>query len=151
MTSAEKLIEKVKRCAKEVYDELGSEWKEEIYQKAMEVALREARISYETQRILPISYKGFVIGESIPDLVIWVEEKKGRKTAIVVDLKWDNAIKEDHLRQVRKYLQELKKQAKHGEEVYRKGFVINFPKTASSKMVTEPFEEVGEVQIMAVE
>lgn len=150
MTSAEKLIEKVKRCAKEVYSELGSEWKEDIYQKAMEVALREAHISYETQRILPISYKGFVIGESIPDLVIWLEEKKGKKTAIVIDLKWDNAIREDHLRQIRKYLQELKKQVKAGEEVYKKGFIINFPKTASSRMVTEPFEEVGDVQVMGV-
>ena len=151
MTGVQRLVEKVKQCARDVYDELGSEWKEEIYQEAMEVALREAHISYETQRILPITYRGFVIGESIPDLVLWLEEKKGKKIAVVVDLKWDSAIREDHLRQIRKYLQELKKQAKPGEEVYRKGFVINFPKTASSKMVTEPFEEVGEVQVMAVE
>lgn len=150
MAGAEKLIQKVKRCAKEVYSELGSEWKEEIYQKAMEVALREAHISYETQRILPISYRGFVIGESIPDLVLWLEEKKKKKVAVVVDLKWDTHVKEDHRRQVHKYVQELRKQVKPNEQVFDQGFIINFPRTASSAKVTEDVEEVGGVQVMAV-
>lgn len=72
------VIKKVKACAIEVYQELGDGWPEDIYHKAMEVALRLDGFPYETQRILPITYKGFVIGESIPDLVVWVEQDKSR-------------------------------------------------------------------------
>jgi len=80
------LIEKVKECAKEVYQELGSGWPECVYQNAMEVALREKGITYESQRILPISFKGHIVGESKPDLVIWVKLKK-EKIATVIDFK----------------------------------------------------------------
>ena len=67
----ENLIEKAKGCAKEVYQELGSGWPECVHQNAMEVVLREKGINYESQRILPISFKGHIVGESKPDLVIW--------------------------------------------------------------------------------
>jgi hypothetical protein len=43
----ENLIEKVKECAKEVYQELESGWEEDVYQKAIEVALREKGIKKE--------------------------------------------------------------------------------------------------------
>ena len=39
-----KLINKVKKCAKEVYKELGAGWNEKVYQQALEVALREKGI-----------------------------------------------------------------------------------------------------------
>lgn len=71
----EEAVALIYECAKEVYAELGTGWNESIYQSAMEVALRHRGLMYETQRILPITFKGHVIGESIPDLVVWVEEK----------------------------------------------------------------------------
>jgi len=37
----QRLINKIKRCARDVYNELGEGWPECVYQKAMEVALRE--------------------------------------------------------------------------------------------------------------
>jgi GxxExxY protein len=103
------LIEKVKECAKEVYKELGSGWPESIYQNAMEIALREKGINYESQRIIPISFKGYTIGESKPDLVVWLKSRN-KRIAIVIDLKWEPYIKEDHTAQVKKYIKELKKQ-----------------------------------------
>jgi len=72
------LIEKVKECAKEVYKELRAGWPESIYQNAMEIALREKGINYKSQRILPISFKGYTIGESKPDLVVWLKSKNKR-------------------------------------------------------------------------
>ena len=41
----EELITTLKACAKRVYTELGPGWKEEIYQKAMEVALRQLQLA----------------------------------------------------------------------------------------------------------
>jgi GxxExxY protein len=142
------LIEKVKECAKEVYKELGSGWPESIYQNAMEIALREKGINYESQRILPISFKGYTIGESKPDLVVWLKSKN-KRIAIVIDLKWEPYVKEDHATQVKKYIKELKKQIKSDEEVFDTGFIINFVKPTSKK-VDEEIENFEGVQILNV-
>lgn len=143
-----KLINTVKDCAKDVYDELGTGWPEKVYQQAMEVALREKQIDYEDQRILPISYRNHVIGEGIPDLVVWITLGK-KRIAIVIDLKWEPYVKEDHRAQVVKYIQELKKQVKPNEEVLDTGFVINFIKESAKKIDGEA-EELGGVQVLNV-
>jgi GxxExxY protein len=142
------LIEKVKECAKEVYKELGSGWPESIYQNAMEIALREKGINYESQRIVPISFKGYTIGESKPDLVVWLKSEN-KRIAIVIDLKWEPYVKEDHTTQVKKYIKELKKQVKSDEEVFDTGFIINFVKPTSKK-VDEEIEDLEGVQILNV-
>lgn len=143
------LIDKVKNCAKEVYRELGTGWPEGVYQNAMEVALREEGISYESQRILPISFKGHIVGESKPDFVIWLKQINGKRLAILVDLKWEPYVKEDHRTQIVKYIQELKKQIKPGEEVFNTGFVINFIKEKGGKIDGEA-EEMEGIQILNV-
>jgi len=144
----QKLINQVKNCAKEIYEELGSGWNETIYQQALEVALRGKGIDYEDQRVLPISFKNHVVGEGIPDLVVWL--KKGKKrTAIVIDLKWEPYVKEDHRAQVKKYIQELKKQTRANEKVSDIGFVINFVKE-SGKKINEEAEEIEGIQILNV-
>jgi len=97
--------------------------------------LREKKISYENQRILPISFKGHIIGESKPDLVVWLKQSKRKRLAIVIDLKWEPYFKEDHRIQIIKYIQELKKQVKKNEEVFNTGFVINFIKEGASKKI----------------
>ncbi len=145
-----KLINEVKKCARDVYKELGPGWNEGVYQQAMEVGLREKGIDYEDQRILPISYRGHVIGEGIPDLVIWSEVGK-KRVAIVIDLKWEPYVKEDHRAQVAKYIQELKKQIKSDEEVLDTGFVINFVKEKGGKIDEEEAEMVGGVQVLNVD
>jgi GxxExxY protein len=142
------LVKKVKECAKEVYKELGSGWPESIYQNAMEIALREKGINYESQRIIPISFKGYTIGESKPDLVVWLKSKN-KRIAIVIDLKWEPYIKEDHTAQVKKYIKELKKQVKSDEEVFDTGFIINFVKAKGGK-VDEEIENLEGVQILNV-
>jgi len=143
-----KLIEKVKECAKEVYQELGSGWEEEIYQKSMEVALREKGIKYETQRTLPISYKGYVVGRAFPDLIIWFEKGK-KKIAIVIELKSVQELNLDSQNQVERYMQELKKELKENEELYPKGFVFDFTKP-KGKLKEKPKDYHG-LKILEVE
>jgi GxxExxY protein len=145
----EEMVEKIKECANDVYKELGGEWSESVYQEAMEVALREAKISYDTQRILPVIYKGFVVGSGKPDLVIWVKDGK-KRIGIVVDLKAETNIKEDHIQQVSKYIEGLRKELKEDEEVYEKGLVINFKKSSSKKVSEERVEELDGIEIAEV-
>jgi len=146
------LINKIKKCAREVYNELGEGWPECVYQKAMEVALRESKITYETQRILPISFKGHIVGESKPDLVVWLNRPNKKRLAIVIDLKWEPYFKQDHQTQIQKYIQELKKQVKKNEEVYDTGFVINFVKEKrSQKLESDKEKEIVKEKVKILE
>lgn len=140
----EKVIKEIKRAAKEVFKELGVGWPEVVYQEAIEVALRHRKIQYEAQRILPVTFKGHVVGQGIPDLVIWVG-----KTAIVVDLKVENDVKEDQENQVKKYISELQKQLHKGQKVYKKGLVINFIKDSKTR-IEDGVENLKGVQILEV-
>jgi GxxExxY protein len=143
----ENLIKKIKKCAQEVYKELGSGWSEEIYQKALEVILREKRIKFEAQRVLPISFKGYIIGEGRPDLIVWFEKEK-KKVAIVIDLKATQNIQEDHKVQVERYIQELKTQLKENEDVYPIGFIFDF--TKPSQKSAEGVKDLKGLKILEV-
>ena len=148
----QKLIDKVKKCARDVYNELGEGWPECVYQKAMEVALRESKITYETQRILPISFKGHIVGESKPDLVVWLNRPNKKRLAIVIDLKWEPYFKQDHQTQILKYIQELKKQVKKNEEVFDMGFVINFVKEKrNQKLESDKEKEIVKEKVKILE
>lgn len=142
-------IKIIKASAIEVFTELGGGWQEAIYQKAMEVALRTHGLTYETQRTLPITFMDHVVGESIPDLVVWVKIGD-KKVAIVVDLKAENGLKEENEVQVQRYIQELKKQIRKNEDVYSTGLVINFVKEKNTKTLQDGFEDLNGVQILEV-
>lgn len=60
----------IKEVARMIYSELGPGFSERVYHNAMEVALRDAGLKYETERIITISYKGHVIGNVRADIII---------------------------------------------------------------------------------
>lgn len=64
------IIEKIKELSNNVWLLLGPGYTENIYHKALETELRLNNILYESERILPIIYKGFIIGNVRPDIVI---------------------------------------------------------------------------------
>lgn len=143
------LIQIIKDCSTSVLEELGPGWKEDIFQNAMEVALRDKGIMYETQRALPITYAGHVIGEVYPDLVVWLKED-GQKTALVVELKSESGIKEEFQVQVERYIKELRKQIKGNETVHPTGLLINFIKEANNTKITDGFEDLSGIQCLEV-
>ena len=100
----------IEALALEVHSELGSGYTERIYQNAMEVLLRERNISYESERIIPVMFKGHVIGNCRADIII---EKK-----IVVEMKAIKNLTESATLQIQKYL--------HMTGLHT-GFLINFP------------------------
>lgn len=132
----QKVINEILDSAKVVFRDLGEGWSEAVYQKAMEVELRERGIKYEEQRILPIYYKDkYVVGEGIPDLIILVELENGKRVHIIIELKTDSNIKEDHKIQTRKYIKALKKSLpSENDIVYPTGFIINFIKPSKEKL-----------------
>jgi GxxExxY protein len=141
----QKVINEILDSVKVVLQDLGEGWSEAVYQKAMEVELRERGIKYEEQRVLPIYYKDkYVVGEGIPDLIILVELESGKRVHIIIELKTDTGIKEDHKIQTQKYIKALKKSLSSEKDiVYPIGFIINFIKPSKEKLD----EEIMELQV----
>ena len=77
-----KVIGQLKKLADEVYRELGSGFDERVYQKAMEVGLRLAKIRYENQKVVELKFKNHYVGEGYPDLVLDINGVK-----LVLELK----------------------------------------------------------------
>ena len=57
-------------CAIEVHRHLGPGLLEATYEEALCIELTEARLAYTRQVRVPVLYKGRVIGEHRPDLVV---------------------------------------------------------------------------------
>lgn len=79
-----------------VHNILGSGFQEVIYQKALELELREANVSFAREHEIPIFYKGVIIGSRRVDFL--VENK------IMVELKAVVRLEDVHLAQGLNYL-----------------------------------------------
>ena len=63
------LTEKIIGCAIEVHRALGPRLLESVYESALCIELEDNGISFERQKILPVSYKQKSIGEFRTDLI----------------------------------------------------------------------------------
>ncbi len=61
---------KIKNIARDVYRSLGSGHQEVVYDKAMQVGLRLAKIKYENQKVVELKYKDHYVGVGYPDIVV---------------------------------------------------------------------------------
>lgn len=98
----------------EVFNALGPGFSERVYHNAMEVLLREKNIAYETERIVPIVFKGHTIGNLRADIII------NRET--VVELKSVKNMNESMTAQALNYLKLLN---------LREAYLVNFPTCAN--------------------
>ena len=69
-------LEKIKEIAKDVYRKLGSGFPEVVYDKAMQVGFRLAKIKYESQKVIELKYKDHYVGEGYPDFVVHLNKIK---------------------------------------------------------------------------
>lgn len=75
-------IQKIISIAKDVYKSLGSGHQECVYDKAMQVGLRLAKIKYEGQKVVELKYKEHYVGEGYPDIIVNFGKEK-----IILELK----------------------------------------------------------------
>lgn len=75
-------IQKIISIAKDVYRNIGSGFSEDVYDKAMQVGLRLAKIRYESQKVVELKYRDHCIGEGYPDIIV-----KFGKEKIILELK----------------------------------------------------------------
>ena len=98
------------KIAGDIWNSLGPGYSESVYHRAFEVALRDYDIPYETERIVPVFYRGQNVGHVRADLII--DHK------FVIELKSVSRLNETYRIQTRKYLDLLG---------LKYGYLINFP------------------------
>jgi len=98
-------------AAMEVHRILGPGFLESVYQRAMEAEMQQRGIPFESQKRLPLTYKGEPLGEHVLDLVV-----DGR---VVVELKAVRDLTDQHQAQILSYLKASSIQV---------GLLVNFSK-----------------------
>ena len=108
-----KQTKQIIQIAKDVYKKLGSGHPECVYDKAMRVGLRAAKIKYESQKVIELTYKNHYVGEAYPDIIVHFG-----KTKIVLELKAISGnIGASEEQQIKNYMHILK---------IKSGLLINF-------------------------
>ena len=64
------LIQELTSISLDIYNSLGPGYNEVVYHKAFEVALRLKNISYQSEIVTPIFYKGHNIGHGRVDILV---------------------------------------------------------------------------------
>lgn len=127
----ESKIKKIRKIAKDVYKSLGSGFAEIIYDRAMQVGFRLAKIKYEGQKVVELKYKDHYVGEGYPDFIVNFGKDK-----VVVELKAiGGTIGGAEEQQIKSYMKLLK---------IKNGILINFqqPKKEGKTIL-----EIKEVKI----
>ena len=127
------LIELLRALTQDIYDKLGSGFDEVVYQKAFEVGLRLRGVPYEAQRIVPVFYEGFYIGEGKPDLVVSDGNER-----IVIELKAVESVGHKERAQIENYLRVLSVPL---------GLLINFPQPTKAKAARDDVEFIEVIVI----
>ncbi|MCH8069750.1 MAG: GxxExxY protein [Candidatus Marinimicrobia bacterium] len=90
------LVYKIIGCAMKVHKELGHGLREKTYERGMCVEFVYKNINFNQQKKYPVYYRGEIIDEFIPDLVV---EKR-----IVVEIKTVVTISDEHRGRLLNYL-----------------------------------------------
>ena len=143
----EELIATIGNIANDIVTELGIGWKEAVYQKAMEVSFRERGITYESQRLVTVSYHDYNVGEGQIDLIPFIIQDYHR-LFIVVDLDSTAGLKETDRTQVIKYIKELRRQINPSDSVYPIGLKVNFCKKGENVKIKDGLLEQEGLQIL---
>jgi GxxExxY protein len=100
---------KIVGCIYEVYNKIGSGFKESVYHNALTIEFKDKNIDFKDQPPLPIIYKLKKIGTYVPDFVI--EDK------IILELKSVEFMPKIFESQLYNYLKGTK---------YNLGYIVNF-------------------------
>lgn len=105
----EELTKKIIGCAMEVLNRMGGGFQEIMYQRALEIEMKLASLTFSREMEMKIFYREIEIGTRRVDF--YVEDE------IMVELKTINFLEDQHIAQSKNYL-----------EVYKKkiGLLINF-------------------------
>ena len=123
------ITEKIIGAAMKVHAALGNGFQEVIYQRALEIELKEIGVLFEREFNMPIFYKNQQIGERRVDFLV---ERK-----ISVELKAIINLEPVHFAQARNYLEAYNLEI--GLLINFGSISLQFKRLQNSKFVTYPF------------
>ena len=91
-----KLVKEVIDCAYKVRMELAPGYLESVYKNAMLVELKLRGLKYETEKLIKVNYKGFVVGDFKADIVV--------EDSLILELKSVQCLQTVHSVQLVNYL-----------------------------------------------
>lgn len=103
--------------ANDIYNSLGPGYNEVVYHRAFEVALRLSNITYESEVITPIFYKGHNIGHGRVDIKL---------NNFIIELKAINNLNNDAIIQTKNYMDHYS---------ISSGMIINFSQNGKMKFI----------------
>jgi GxxExxY protein len=117
---------------KHVFSELGSGYKENVYQKALEIELQRANVTFQSEVICPVIYKNVQVGYERADVVLEYENAN-----YVLELKSQtSSISKREVIQLYKYLNNFKTST---------GYIINF--IITSDLIGKTIDDYKHVEI----
>jgi GxxExxY protein len=90
------LTEKIIGAALEVHNHLGSGFLEKVYENAMLVEMRNRGVDAGSQVLVPVSYKGALVGEYVADLLV--------ERLVICEIKAIKDLAREHEAQIINYL-----------------------------------------------
>jgi GxxExxY protein len=123
------ITEKVIGSAMKVHAALGNGFQEVIYQRALEIEMKDADLSFAREFIMPIYYKNQQIGERRIDF--FVEEKTSVESKAIINLE------SVHFAQSRNYLEAYNPET--GLLINLISISLQFKRLQNPKFVAYPF------------
>ena len=105
------LTEKIIACAYTVYNKMGYDYLESVYEKCMLIELANVGLNTEAQKLLKVYYKGQIVGDFVTDIIV--------NDTVIVELKSVSKIVKAHEVQLVNYLVSTNKPV---------GLILNFAK-----------------------
>ena len=114
-------ISLIRALATEILNAMGAGHTESVYHNAMKIGLQDYNLKFETERDIPLTFRGRYVGTVRADLII--------ENRLVIELKASSgtdAVVSDALEQCRIYMKETS---------IPSGIVVVFPKRVGGKLL----------------
>ena len=94
------ITEKIINAFYTVYNELGRGFLESVYENAITIELELINLKVEKQKKIDVHYKGSIVGEFRPDLIV--------NDSVIIELKAISKLRPEHETQLLNYLKATK-------------------------------------------
>jgi GxxExxY protein len=126
----EKESYEIRGAAFEVYKKLGCGHKETVYQKALEITLKNKKLQVDREKQLPVYFDNKKVGVYVPDIVV--------NKVIIIELKAKPFVSNQDIDQFWHYLTSTN---------YQLGFLINFGKAGGVEIIRRVYETARQKSI----
>ena len=129
-----KIVNEILKISNRIYKELGSGFPENIYQNALAIELRRAKIEYLKEVNIEIFYRNESIGADRPDFILLPCKGKpfSIKSPIVIEMKITNKLTDDNKQQLKSYFSSFPKNNSPSLKDITHGILLKFPKVEES-------------------